>query len=511
MPSQYYITGHAATNQLIINGEEADKASEVRHIMDKKPTKSMIHFNKIALTLGIAFSFSVLPSSLQAHTQSLQEKVKNYFLQTLKSKQNTDWKSKETFQHNKNYSTDIRRQLKKNEIDANEKMVWTAWCEANRELKEEKLAQLGSLQKGDQDTWNLPQGLEPNATMPYYYGSKGKAEGELPLFLYLHGSGPKSQEWQTGLLLGNRFNDAPSIYFIPQIPNEGNYYRWWQVAKQFAWEKLIRQSLVSGAVNANRIYVFGISEGGYGSQRLASFYADYWAAAGPMAGGEPLKNAPVENCANIGFSFLTGADDTGFYRNILTRYTQEAFEAAHKAHPLSADKRPLFRHRITLIPGMQHRIDYDPTTPWMKSYVRNPYPKTVLWEDYEMDGRHRSGFYNLQVIKSPSANRTYYEMNISNNVIELNIKNVEYTTIEKDKHWGIEMKFSRSYTIAKGGQLRIYLNNHLIDMRKPVTVIINDKQLYKGKVKATLQDMINSCTEYFDPYRVFHASIELNY
>ena len=32
------------TNQLIINGEEADKASEARHIMDKKPTKSMIHF-----------------------------------------------------------------------------------------------------------------------------------------------------------------------------------------------------------------------------------------------------------------------------------------------------------------------------------------------------------------------------------------------------------------------------------------------------------------------------------
>lgn len=39
MPSQYYITGHAATNQLIINGEEADKASEVRHIMDKKNDK----------------------------------------------------------------------------------------------------------------------------------------------------------------------------------------------------------------------------------------------------------------------------------------------------------------------------------------------------------------------------------------------------------------------------------------------------------------------------------------
>ena len=65
-----------------------------------------------------------------------------------------------------------------------------------------------------------------------------------------------------------------------------------------------------------------------------------------MAGGEPLKNAPVENCANIGFSFLTGADDTGFYRNILTHYTQIAFDSAQLARPLDAEKRPLFVHRI---------------------------------------------------------------------------------------------------------------------------------------------------------------------
>lgn len=65
----------------------------------------------------------------------------------------------------------------------------------------------------------------------------------------------------------------------------GDYYRWWQKAKQFAWEKMLRLAFVSGKINPNKVYFFGISEGGYGSQRLASFYADYLAAAGPMAGG----------------------------------------------------------------------------------------------------------------------------------------------------------------------------------------------------------------------------------
>ena len=447
----------------------------------------------------------------QEKVKNQQELVKHYFAQTLKTKLNAELNSKADFARNANHSTDIQQQLKDKDVANTKKMVWAAWCEANRELQEEKLIKPQSLQYGGQGSWNLPQTLEPNAVMPYYYGAKGQSNGQLPLFLYLHGSGPKKQEWQTGLMLGNSFEDGPSLYFIPQIPNEGNYYRWWQLAKQFAWEKLIRQALVDGNVDANRLYVFGISEGGYGSQRLASFYADYWAAAGPMAGGEPLKNAPVENCANIGFSFLTGAEDTGFYRNILTRYTQMAFDSAQKAHPLSADNRPLFQHRINLLERMQHSINYNLTTPWLKDFIRNPYPKTVLWEDFEMDGRHRSGFYNLQVLVRPSEQRTYYEMSIKDNVITMNINDVEYTTIEKDQRWGIEMKFNRSYKQSKGGKLRIYLNEQLVDMSKAVTLIVNGKQLYRGNVKPTLQDMINSCMEYFDPYRIFPTSIEVSY
>ena len=467
--------------------------------------------NHFIIAVGLLFALSANTHIAHAQGRNMQEKVKNYFLQTLKTKQDEELKSKETYQRNRPYTTSIQQVMKVNEIAKNQKMVWTAWCEANQALKEEKLAKPEDLRKGVKASWHLPVALEKDAVMPYYYGWKGRAEGKLPLFLYLHGSGPKEQEWSTGLALGNRFKDGPSLYFIPQIPNEGDYYRWWQVAKQFAWERLLRQALAEDNVDANRLYVFGISEGGYGSQRLASFYADYWAAAGPMAGGEPLKNAPIENCANMGFSFLTGADDTGFYRNILTYYTQVAFDSAQLARPMDADKRPLFVHRINLLPGMQHHINYDLTTPWLKKFVRNPYPKTVLWEDYEMDGRHRSGFYNLQVIASPTKNRTYYDMTIHDNVVRISIREVEYTAVERDKQWGIEMKFNRNYTTAKGGRLRIYLNNELVNMAKPVTVVVNGQECYRKTVKPNLQDMINSCTEYYDPYRVYPASIEVSY
>lgn len=389
-----------------------------------------------------------------------------------------------------------------------QQMVWEAWQEANRQLKEEKLIPLDSLCTTHQGAWHLPGSLEPNATLPYYYGSK-KAEGSpLPLFLYVHGSGPKDHEWSNGIALARYFDDAPCLYFIPQIPNEGEYYRWWQKAKQYAWEKLLRLTLASSQADADRLYVFGISEGGYGSQRLASFYADYWAAAGPMAGGEPLMNAPAENCANIGFSLLTGAEDDGFYRNQLTGYVKEAFDSLQHLCPQA------FRHRIELIPHRQHHIDYSPTTPWLKTFTRNPYPRRVMWEDYDMDGRHRSGFYNLQVLQRPQEKveaRTRYDMQIDSatNTVRLSVSDVTYETVERDTLWGIALRFARHYTPSTRGRLRIYLNSSLVDLSRPVSVLVNGKEMYRGKVQSTLTSMAESCAEYFDPRRIYPACIDV--
>lgn len=463
------------------------------------------------LRLAIVAVSPTLAMPMTAQPKDLQAKVKEVFLQKLAQQEVAATKGADDFRKGFSTDTELRQDIKNKQIADYREMVWTAWREANHDFKEDKLIAPHALKAKEHGAWHLPAALEPNATMPFYFGSKKDAQSPAPLFVYLHGSGPKAQEWEVTWQWAQIFDDAPSLYFVPQIPNEGGYYRWWQLSKQYAWEKLFRQALAYGVADANRLYVLGVSEGGYGSQRLASFYADYWAAAGPMAGGEPLKNAPADNCANIGFSFLTGADDMGFYRNVLTSYTQAMFDSLQLAHPLSADKQPLFRHRINLVPGKQHHIDYRPTTPWLKQFCRNPYPKTVLWEDFDMDGRHRSGFYNLQVLARPSDNRTNYEMNINGNHVDLRISDVKYTTVQKDPQWGIEMKFHRDYSEATGGKVRLYLCEQLVDLSKPVEITINGKKVFRGKVKASLQSMVSSCAEYFDPCRVYPAYIDLAY
>jgi hypothetical protein len=84
---------------------------------------------------------------------------------------------------------------------------------------------------------------------------------------------------------------------------------------------------------------------------------------------------------------------------------------------------------------------------------------------------------------------------------------VEYTTIEEI--YGIPMMFSKKYTPATKGSVTLFLNEKLFDLSKPVKIVVNGKEAYNGIVKPTLKAMVESCAEYFDPERVFPASVDV--
>ena len=388
--------------------------------------------------------------------------------------------------------------------------IWGIWKSAVENYDEEKFIPLDILENRKSGSWELPASLEPNATMPYYFGCNEypsfDAEKKYPFFLYMHGSGDKADEWETGIGLSLRRFYSPAIYFVPQIPNAyGEYYRWAIQSKQWAWEKLLRLAFVNKNVDPNKIYFFGISEGAYGSQRLASFYADYLAGAGPMAGGEPLKNAPMENVANIAFSLRTGALDDGFGRNILTQKALEVADELAAAHP------GYYNHYIEVIEGDGHTIDYRPTTPWLAEYTRDPHPDYVYWENYAMYGRYREAFYNIKVIENATTSsvaRACYELKRYDNTIDLNVNIVNYST--SYSQGGIEMFFNKKYSTPRKGKIRIYLNEEEYDLSQPVKVVLNGNEIFNGMVMPTLETMVESCALFYDPERLFPAAIDVD-
>lgn len=401
--------------------------------------------------------------------------------------------------------------LKKEEVEAVRKSVWESWRQANSSLDELRLPGMPPLgPEGCLGYWTIPESLEPHAILYYLWGSCGaRPQAGYPAYIYLHGSGAPDNEWSNGLQICLNIG-GPAAFFIPRIPNAGSengvpLYRWWQKGKQYAWERFFRQAFLNPDLDPLKLYFIGISEGAYGSQRLASFYADYLAGAGPIAGGEPLKNAPAENCANIAFSFRTGSEDLGFYRNILTGYTKDDFDSLAVARP------GYYNHNVEIVEGANHHtVGYYETVPWLKDFKRNPYPVFVDWEDFEMDGIHRAGFYNIYIPERSYDGRRRYEMNIDGNEISLKVSDVAYETLQTDPQWGIQMKFRKSYSEARDGKVVIYLSDELVDLDRPVTLTVNGKKAFRGVVKRNLANVVNSCALFYDPCRLYTASIEVD-
>lgn len=394
-----------------------------------------------------------------------------------------------------NYSDGNNISLSEIEVSLNK--VWELWKIANSTLEKlptkfaDKPKVLADFPK---HSWNLI-GEDP---MPFYYIKKSiKPEDGYPLFLNLHGSGPKAYEWLGTLKLSLGYKDGPSAYIIPQIPNEKRY-RWWYKQHQYAWENLIRMVMIDDTFNPNKFYMMGISEGGYGSQRLGAFYADYLAGAGPMAGGEPLHNAPPLNFRHIAYSQQTGEKDFMFGRNKETLRAKNQFDSLSKQYPGD------FEHNIVIQQGRGHHIDYEPTTPWLINYSRTPRPTSFEWILFAMDGRYRRGFYNIALSKPlgisehDDFNRASFRFNVDKNsnaiYLDAALKNTDLSKFEP----------------IKSGSIDIYLSEDMVDFTKKVKVYYQGKRIFKKKIELSENSLIESCAIFNDPERLFPAKISIN-
>ena len=88
--------------------------------------------------------------------------------------------------------------------------------------------------------------------------------------------------------------------------------------------------------------------------------------------------------------------------------------------------------------------------------------------------------------------------------------NVRYVPLDREPMWNIVMHYRKEVQPATGGRLRIYLNDELVDLNRSVTIRVNGKKVFKGKVKRRLEHMANSCALFFDPERIFPAAVDVD-
>jgi len=127
----------------------------------------------------------------------------------------------------------------------------------------------------------------------------GKGKKEWPLILFLHGAGERGDDLELVKRHGppklvERGEKLPFIIVSPQCP-EG---KWWTYETEVL-NSLLDHIITHYRVDIRRIYLTGLSMGGYGTWALATEHPERFAAAAPVCGGGipylayRLKDVPV--------------------------------------------------------------------------------------------------------------------------------------------------------------------------------------------------------------------------
>ncbi len=125
-------------------------------------------------------------------------------------------------------------------------------------------------------------------SLPPGYRKSGET---YPLVLFLHGAGERGQDLEKVKMHGPpkqaaQGREFPFILVCPQCPDE----TWWQMEPLIA---LLDEIQAKYRVDPARVYVTGISMGGYGTWELAMTQPQRFAAAVPVCGGGRPWMAPL--------------------------------------------------------------------------------------------------------------------------------------------------------------------------------------------------------------------------
>ncbi len=131
-----------------------------------------------------------------------------------------------------------------------------------------------------------------------------------PLVIFLHGSGERGNDNVINLKYINTLflnkknrNDYPCFVMVPQCPasEEWSYPNWYREPKEpiRTVVELIDSLSALPNIDNTRIYIIGLSMGGYGTWYLLTRYPEKFAAAIPICGGgdwnqvDKFKHVPI--------------------------------------------------------------------------------------------------------------------------------------------------------------------------------------------------------------------------
>lgn len=148
-------------------------------------------------------------------------------------------------------------------------------------------------------------------TLPFQFISPGNTDTmqKYPLVIWLHGKGERGTDNKKQMTLIKKWlpdslqkDKYKSFLLAPQCSEDRYWSNYDKLADKISFDsitpeiqitlmKLIDSIMVQYPIDPNRIYIMGISMGGFGAFDLITRYPDFFAAAVPICGGADPRMA----------------------------------------------------------------------------------------------------------------------------------------------------------------------------------------------------------------------------
>ena len=313
---------------------------------------------------------------------------------------------------------------------------------------------------------------------PYTVKTVGKRPANgWGLFIAMHGGGGTTQEFNDSQWkrMQSYYRDHPEaggyLYVALRAPDN----TWNGFYTGYAYPlmaNLVRQFLLFGDVDPNKVFLMGYSHGGYGAYAMGPKMPDRFAAIHASAAAL-ADGAVADTLRNTVFITMVGEQDTAHGRN------KRVQDLVRDVNALRGDRTDIYPVTIQIIKDHPHSglPDRDCIAD-MYPAVRNPAPRELTWV---MTDKVNTDFFWLRVPEPVRGERFHVECR------------------------------DNTLTIAampNGSQASIMLDERLVDFAKPVKIVMNGKTTTQ-KLKPSLKTLCETMQRRGDPGLAFTAQVLL--
>ena len=262
----------------------------------------------------------------------------------------------------------------------------------------------------------------------------------------------------------------------------------------------IRETTDELAVDADRIYLDGMSMGAGGAFRLAEHHPDRWAAIGPRCNVPDIRQKAdktfvtmlPENFRNVPVYWVVGAKDD--------KIPIDRVRAAKSA--LEAAKGELL-YREFPDGGHDWNLEKDETVlDWYGKHRRLPYPEEISWKSYEKIFARAFWVEVTKRTEPPPLIMVHLDMMGKESERRTELRPPALVRAKRSGN-AIEV------TTEEVRELRVWLDDAMADLDKPLLITVNGRKMHDGIVKRSVDVLIEEARRRRDPSMTFTAYVDL--